>query len=540
MKETYKLYISLQVILLFVLPTKQDIPVHCLDKDILGNWKITLSDFSEQNFCNFKFPPSKHSYIDMYKLNNENAMSFYVNLSDDHKISQITENSSYQKIKEFLDEYCKKFDVCDENVWTLIYDEGFNFRLKGFNFFGFFQFKVLPRSVQRTDFNFPQKNIDKQPGGNQTQVNCGKSLVGFVKTVYHKKDKTGCFLMEKVDYETVKIVIHEETLLKTVINVSSRMSDLQSSSNTQLNQPTVNNHETAIKIKSKSSVNLYSSVDLKSYPNDQQDLASDTPWSLYVSKNQKYNTEPNCKDKGLPCSVDWDEFQTKSENQGQDGACYIFATKHMLLSRALIKLPHLKSKLQKNEIFSVPHLANCAYTTQGLKGGFSNEVSLWLKYNSSMSENCWNKYHDCSKKCSEDEIVVNTKDYGDVGGYYGASNEFNMMKELQEGPIAINLEATPYSFNDISSLRVYDPSDKWNKNYVSNKNFKDNWARVVHSILIYGYGYNVDTKEKYWRVQNSWGEGWGHDGKARVLRGKNVMGIESYALWATPGVVGAE
>ena len=36
-----------------------------------------------------------------------------------------------------------------------------------------------------------------------------------------------------------------------------------------------------------------------------------------------------------------------------------------------------------------------------------------------------------------------------------------------------------------------------------------------HAVLLVGYGFDKDSKEKYWIVQNSWGEEWGEDGYFR-------------------------
>jgi C1A family cysteine protease len=112
-----------------------------------------------------------------------------------------------------------------------------------------------------------------------------------------------------------------------------------------------------------------------------------------------------------------------------------------------------------------------------------------------------------------------------------------MMKELQNGPIVINFEATPLGFSSVDNNHsVYMPDREWVKSYRVIGNRKDGWERVGHSVLIYGYGVSGEGK-KFWRVQNSWGAGWGSSGKGNVERGVDAMGIESNAEWATPVVV---
>ncbi len=40
-----------------------------------------------------------------------------------------------------------------------------------------------------------------------------------------------------------------------------------------------------------------------------------------------------------------------------------------------------------------------------------------------------------------------------------------------------------------------------------------------HAVLIVGYGYDRDTEQHYWKLQNSWGKGWGENGYMRLVRG---------------------
>ena len=54
-----------------------------------------------------------------------------------------------------------------------------------------------------------------------------------------------------------------------------------------------------------------------------------------------------------------------------------------------------------------------------------------------------------------------------------------------------------------------------------------------HAVLLVGYGVDGVTGEKFWKVKNSWGTGWGEDGFVRVLRGVNEIGIESTAFETT-------
>jgi cathepsin X len=56
-----------------------------------------------------------------------------------------------------------------------------------------------------------------------------------------------------------------------------------------------------------------------------------------------------------------------------------------------------------------------------------------------------------------------------------------------------------------------------------------------HVVSIVGFGKDDDTGKEYWIIRNSWGEYWGEMGFARIVAGKNMMGIEDKVAWVTPG-----
>lgn len=59
--------------------------------------------------------------------------------------------------------------------------------------------------------------------------------------------------------------------------------------------------------------------------------------------------------------------------------------------------------------------------------------------------------------------------------------------------------------------------------------FQCNGANLNHAIVIVGFG--VD-KKNYWRIQNSWGTGWGEEGFYRLVRGRGACGINQNVVTA--------
>ena len=73
-------------------------------------------------------------------------------------------------------------------------------------------------------------------------------------------------------------------------------------------------------------------------------------------------------------------------------------------------------------------------------------------------------------------------------------------------------------FNHVSGL-----TDKFNPFELTN-----------HAVLAVGFGADKETGEKFWIVQNSWGEEWGEDGFFRIRRGTDECSFESIAVAAEP------
>lgn len=107
-----------------------------------------------------------------------------------------------------------------------------------------------------------------------------------------------------------------------------------------------------------------------------------------------------------------------------------------------------------------------------------------------------------------------------VGGYYGGSDEEDIMLELsQNGPLVVSFEpADDFMYYNAG---VYQSPQGGNA-------IHQEWQRVDHAVLLVGYG--EQHGKKFWKLQNSWGNEWGENGYFRIQRGDNDSGIESIAV----------
>jgi len=110
-------------------------------------------------------------------------------------------------------------------------------------------------------------------------------------------------------------------------------------------------------------------------------------------------------------------------------------------------------------------------------------------------------------KCSSNVGAV-----GRVSGWQAAStNETEIAKFMMDtGPLSVLLNAGKLQFykEGVYSPARCDPSS------------------LDHAVLLVGFGTDPDAGD-YWRVKNSWGEGWGENGYFRISRGTGACGINT-------------
>jgi cathepsin C len=227
----------------------------------------------------------------------------------------------------------------------------------------------------------------------------------------------------------------------------------------------------------------------------------------------------------FPASWDWSNvsgvnYLDEVIDQGECGSCYAVATMRMLSTRHRIRQndPTL-------EPFSISFPLYCSEYNQGCNGGYAFLLSRWSQDVGLVPQSCGNYSGAvpgrCSLDCNAHHIQQRWRadNHRYIGGYYGAASEEEMMRELvTAGPLVA-------SFEPKSDLMYYGGGI-----YASVPNQRTEWEKVDHAVLLVGFG--EEKGQKYWILQNSWGQEWGEGGFFRMARGTDESGIESIVVAA--------
>ena len=154
-------------------------------------------------------------------------------------------------------------------------------------------------------------------------------------------------------------------------------------------------------------------------------------------------------------------------------------------------------------------------------------------------ENC-KPYKGIDGKCSDScdlnvlKYVYGISDYKYIGGSYGQCSEKKIIEDVfKNGPIVVSFEPD-YNFMLYKSGIYHSIDDStWKKQGLN----KPEWQKVDHSVLLVGWGEDVNLKEKYWILQNTWGPKWDENGYFKIKRGVDELGIESICESGTPYII---
>lgn len=237
---------------------------------------------------------------------------------------------------------------------------------------------------------------------------------------------------------------------------------------------------------------------------------------------------PFTEEEELPESFDsrerWPQcFNNPIHSMGNCTASWAIAAASTLSNRFCIADPQTHGDL----MLSPQQLLSCDSANRGCEGGDLDTVWRFVEMQGLVSEICFPYQGDstvsCLAKCNSEEPLR-------AASHCIASGEDKIRREIMaNGPVVAPIflmdDFLVYSQGLYQEMPTAMPLSDKRRN------------RIIHAVKIVGWG-NMDGKP-YWIVENSWGEDWGENGYAKVVRGgdpENRKGIvvENYVLAVIP------
>ena len=204
--------------------------------------------------------------------------------------------------------------------------------------------------------------------------------------------------------------------------------------------------------------------------------------------------------------IKWPNCVPKIYNQGSCGACYAVSVATAFSMRYCIR-----NNLPKIINFSAQNLVNCL---GGCQGELPDTTWGFLNSRGITTEKCLSykgTKRDCNSKCDSNNVKFNKYYAGETKYLVWGENE---IKEeiLKNGPVTTSMDIYSDYFNYKSGIYIH------NKKY--NKKIDD------HSVTIMGWG--KEDGDKYWLIQDSYGESKGENGFMKIKIGDCGVGDVGY------------
>lgn len=216
-------------------------------------------------------------------------------------------------------------------------------------------------------------------------------------------------------------------------------------------------------------------------------------------------------------------FHNPIYTMGNCTASWAIATASALGSRFCISNPTEYGDL----MLSPQQLLSCDALNRGCDGGDIDMVWNYVQREGLVSEKCFpyqaDSNVDCRSRCTNEAAMR-------AASHCVLTEERSIQKEIMtNGPVV----AAMFLADDILVYR----SGVYVESTTAKKILDSRRQPMIHAVKIIGWG--AEHGRTYWWLENSWGEDWGENGYAKVLRGvttekKDGVIAESYVLAGTP------
>jgi cathepsin C len=555
-----------------------DLPLHCLLKDAAGDWEFQLGRTDVQmSSCGHTVPNTVES---MLRLDRTAAVQpvtekLRLRLTQDIAVREGVEDPS-----RGLKMVAEDLDTGEKGFWTMVFDTGFEVRIRDVSMMYSFDFSLLPgvemdaaaTGDSWTKIGTYEGRSSETKGTPEEKVyacHCDQTSAGWVR----QSGKFACGIGDKVTKEADAVSFAALSKdgsyrkWRKGENATKNASSADSVGTIRKAQPDSHLRQSAqvAQAAGQPAVKLAAEAPAQAPSNPAgAGAAPDAKAARKLRGNDttvpltKSNSSQLVTEETLPKKFDWrDELELMPDaldglgdefDQGACGSCWAFTTATTFQARLRIGIWKKYGVLVPLQV-NWPSLFQCNPYGEGCSGGWNLQAARFLvdvglpEMFDGASEAARRGDQSCDWQGVNASERFFAKDYGYVGGFsHGATEESMMVEVMNHGPIAIsiNTNAVP----DFWSGNFGEPITKFKNEEMPREQFSDSpgvkpWYYTTHAVVLVGWGEEVsdDGKElKYWIIRNSWGRTWGDKGYGYVRRGYNDAATEASAVWIDPDV----
>jgi hypothetical protein len=203
---------------------------------------------------------------------------------------------------------------------------------------------------------------------------------------------------------------------------------------------------------------------------------------------------------------DYRSYLPAVKNQASCGSCWAFSAVANMEGQTYLK--HGKKVVSISE----QQLVSCDTGNSGCNGGWMATADNYA-IETGMATEASYPYTSGGGSTGSCKKFTATYTFSSVHDWEKISSDATIIKYLDEyGPLSIALEA------DRSPFQLYTGG------------ILDSTAcgtTLDHGVTLVGYGTDEASGKNFWTVRNSWGASWGEKGYIRLVRGKNMCGMNS-------------